>query len=387
MEADMPVRTGLQVLLSTQLPVLAGQCVGLVTNPTGVLPDLSSTLDALLAAGVQVTALFGPEHGVRASAPDGQPVASAHDGRTSLPVFSLYGQDKRPTAEMARNVDIFLYDIQDVGARFYTYIWTLSHVMESARDLGKRVVVLDRPNPLGGLRLEGALLDERYESLVGRWSIPLRYGLTIGELARWFNQRVGCDLIVVPMQGWQRHMWYDETGLPWVPPSPGMPTLEVATVYPGACLFEGTTMSEGRGTTMPFLWIGAPWIDGDIWARNLNQLGLPGVRFRPVAFTPTTSKHEGLECFGVQIHVTDRDSYLPVRTALHMLLTARRLAPVEFNWLPSSWEGFPPHVDLLAGGPTVREMLNANRSVADIEATWPVGLAAFRAETEGCCLY
>ena len=248
-------------------------------------------------------------------------------------------------------------------------------------------MVLDRPNPLGGLRLEGGVLDERYESLVGRWPIPLRYGLTIGELARWFNLRVGCDLTVVPMQGWQRHMWYDETGLPWVPPSPGMPSLDVATVYPGACLFEGTTMSEGRGTTMPFLWTGAPWIDGSLWARNLNQLGLPGVRFRAVAFTPTTSKHEGLECFGVQIHVTDRDAYQPVRTALHMLLTARRLAPVEFNWLPSSWEGRPPHVDLLAGGPTVREMLNAGCSVADIEATWPAGLAAFSAQTEQCCLY
>ena len=382
----MPVRTGLQDLLSSKLPILAGSRVGLVTNPTGVLPDLSPNVDALLAAGVQLTALFGPEHGVRASAPDGQAVASAHDGRTGLPVFSLYGPDKRPTAEMARNVDTFLYDIQDVGARFYTYVWTLARD-GGRQEMGKRVVLLDRPNPLGGLRMEGGLLDERYASLVGRWAIPLRYGLTIGELARWFNLRVGCDLTVVPLQGWQRHMWYDETGLPWVPPSPGMPTLEVATVYPGTCLFEGTTMSEGRGTTMPFLWIGAPWIDGDVWARNLNQLGLPGVRFRAIAFTPTTSKHEGLECFGVQIHITNRDSYLPVRTALHMLLTARRLARGEFNWLPSSWEGQPPHVELLAGGPTVREMLNADCSVADIEATWPAGLATFRAETEACCLY
>lgn len=383
----MPVLTGLQALLSSKLPALAGRRVGLITNPTGVLPDLSPNVDALLAAGVQITALFGPEHGVRASTADGQAVASGHDGRTGLPVFSLYGADKRPTTEMAENVDTFLYDIQDVGVRFYTYMWTLSHVMEAAKEMGKRVVVLDRPNPLGGLRMEGGLLDERYESLVGRWAIPLRYGLTIGELARWFNLRVGCNLTVVPMQGWQRHMWYDETGLPWVPPSPGMPTLDVATVYPGACLFEGTTMSEGRGTTMPFLWIGAPWIDGDVWARNLNRLGLPGVRFRAVAFTPTTSKHEDLECFGVQTHVTDRDSYSPVRTVLHMLLTARRLAPVEFNWLPSSWEGRPPHVDLLAGGPRVREMLSAGRSVADIEAAWPAGLAAFRTETEACCLY
>jgi uncharacterized protein YbbC (DUF1343 family) len=383
----MTVRTGLQVLLSGDLAALAGQRVGLVTNPTGVLPDFSSNVDVLLDAGVRITALFGPEHGVRASAPDGKPVASDHDGRTSLPVFSLYGTDKRPTAAMTGNVDTFLYDIQDVGARFYTYIWTLSHVMEAAKEMGKRVVVLDRPNPLGGLRMEGGLLDERFESLVGRWPIPLRYSLTIGELAKWFNLRVSCDLTVVPMEGWQRHMWYDETGLPWVPPSPGMPTIDVATVYPGACLFEGTTMSEGRGTTMPFLWTGAPWIDGDLWARNLNRLGLPGVRFRAVAFTPTTSKHEGLECFGVQTHVTDRDAYLPVRTALHMLLTARRLAPVEFNWLPSSWEGHPPHVDLLAGGPTVREMLNAGCTVADIEATWHAGLAAFTAQAEQCCLY
>lgn len=383
----MAIQTGLQVLLAQRLNLLTGRRVGLVTNPTGVLPDLTLNVDALLAAGVRVTALFGPEHGLRASAPDGQAVPSGRDPRTNLPVHSLYGPIKKPTPEMCADVDVFVYDIQDVGARFYTYIWTLSYVMEAAAELGKPVIVLDRPNPLGGLRMEGGLLDERYSSFVGRWPIPWRHGLTPGELARWFNQRTACDLTVVPLSGWQRYMWYDETGLPWVPPSPAMPTLNTAVVYPGTCLFEGTTMSEGRGTALPFEWIGAPWMDGEAWARHLNQLGLPGVRFRPVAFTPSASKHAGLECYGVQVHVLDRDSFLPVRTGLHMLATARRLAPAHFTWLPSSWEGRPPHIDLLSGGPGVREILSAGGSVAAIEATWPQGLAAFEAQRQASLLY
>ena len=383
----MMVQTGLQVLLQDQLHLLAGKRVGLVTNPTGVLPDLTLNLDALLSAGIRVTALFGPEHGLRASAPDGVAVPSGHDAATGLPVHSLYGPVKKPTAEMSAGVDVFVYDIQDVGARFYTYIWTLSYVMEAAAELGKQVLVLDRPAPLGGLVVEGGLLDERFASFVGRWAMPWRYALTPGEMARWFLRRAPCDLTVVPMRGWQRDMWYDETGLPWVPPSPGMPTLHTAVVYPGTCLFEGTNMSEGRGTSLPFEWIGAPWLDGERWARELNRLDLPGVRFRPVAFTPSASKHAGVECYGVQVHVLDRQSFLPVRTGLHMLETARRLGAGHFAWLPSSWEGRPPHLDLLAGGPLVRQRLDAGESVASIEAEWQQGLAAFEAERLESCLY
>jgi len=381
------IKTGLQNLLENHLDQLAGRRVGLVTNPTGVTPDLTLNLDALLAAGVRVTALFGPEHGLRASVADGVAVASGYDPKTGLPIHSLYGPVKRPTPAMAADLDVFLYDIQDVGARFYTYIWTLSYVMEAGAELGKPVIVLDRPNPIGGHRVEGGLLDERFTSFIGRWAIPWRYGLTIGELATWFNRRIGCDLSVIPMTGWRRTLWYDQTGLPWVPPSPAMPTLDTATVYPGTCLFEGTNLSEGRGTAKPFEWLGAPWMDGEAWASQLNAAGLPGVRFRSVAFTPSASKHAGSDCYGVQVHVLDREAFRPVRTGLSLLATARQLAPAHFAWLPSSWEGRPPHLDLLAGSDDVRTSLDAGHDVTALEQTWAAGLSQFEAERQSCFLY
>jgi uncharacterized protein YbbC (DUF1343 family) len=386
----MPVITGLQNLLTNQLHRLDGKRVGLVTNPTGVTSDLTLNLDALLAAGVRVTALFGPEHGIRASAADGVAVASSRDAKTGLPIHSLYGATQKPTAEMARDVDVFVYDIQDVGARFYTYIWTLSHVMEAAAQLGAAVMVLDRPNPLGGVHIEGGLLNPGYASLVGRWPIPWCYGLTIGELAGWFNRRVGCDLTVIPMLGWRRELWYDQTSLPWVPPSPGMPTLGTATVYPGTCLFEGTNLSEGRGTAMPFEWIGAPWLDSEAWSSLLNDLGLPGARFRPVAFQPTAGKYTGQECYGVQVHVLDRNAYRPVRTGLHLLSTARRIAAGRFGWLSHDWDGRPAqieHVDLLAGDSTVREAVDAGLPVSEVEERWAPGLQFFGADRRRHLLY
>jgi uncharacterized protein YbbC (DUF1343 family) len=291
---------------------------------------------------------------------------------------------------MAAGIDAFVYDIQDVGARFYTYIWTLSHIMEAAAEFGKSVVVLDRPNPLGGIQIEGGLLDERFSSLVGRWSLPWRYGLTIGELAGWFNRRTRCHLTVIPLLGWRRGMWYDQTGLPWVPPSPAMPSLDTATVYPGTCLFEGTNLSEGRGTSKPFEWVGAPWMDGELWAERLNGLGLPGARFRPVVFTPSAGKHADHECSGVQVHVVDRDLFRPVRTGLHLLLTARQLAPSHFAWLSHQWEGRPlrlEHVDLLAGASDVRETITAGLDVAELERRWQPGLSAFDGDRQTHLLY
>lgn len=386
----MPVTTGLENLLSCQADLLAGQKVGLVTNPTGVTADLSPNLDALVSAGVHVCALFGPEHGLRAGTADGVGVDSAQDARTGLPVHSLYGAAMRPTQEMAAGIDTFVYDIQDVGARFYTYIWTLSHVMEAAAEFGKSVVVLDRPNPLGGVEIEGGLLDERFGSLVGRWALPWRYGLTIGELAAWFNRRARCRLSVVPVAGWQRSMWYDQTGLPWVPPSPAMPSLDTAAVYPGTCLFEGTNLSEGRGTSKPFEWLGAPWMDGERWAERLNSLGLPGARFRPVVFTPSAGKHAGDECWGVQVHVIDRDRFRPVRTGLHLLQTARQLAPKHFAWLSHQWEGRPArleHVDLLAGAADVREAVTSGGDLSAMERAWQPGLSAFDRERRTHFLY
>jgi len=381
------VKTGLDVLLAEKLHLLRGRRVGLVTNPTGVTSDLESTVDALhRAQGVQLAALFGPEHGFRASAPDGVAVASDRDRRTGLPVHSLYGPTKKPTPEMLAGLDVLVFDLQDCGARFYTYTWTLLYCLEAAEN-GLSLLVLDRPNPIGGEAVEGPVLDRRFASFVGDWAIPIRHGMTLGELATLFNRTIGADLTVVRMQGWQRAMWFDDTGLPWVLPSPNLPTLEAATVYPGTCLVEGTTLSEGRGTGRPFEFVGAPWIDGDDLALALNALRLPGVRFRPVAFAPTTSKHSGSTCGGVQVHVLDRQAFRPVETGVYLLATIKRLYPGDFRWLPTSWEGQPPHIDLLAGTDRLRQALDAGVPVPDIVAEWQPGLAAFLQEREEVLLY
>jgi len=382
------VKTGLDVLLAEKLHLLRGRRVGLVTNPTGVTSDLQSTVDVLhRAAGVHLAALFGPEHGFSASAPDGVAVASERDRRTGLPVHSLYGPTKKPTPEMLAGLDVLVFDLQDCGARFYTYTWTLLYCLEAAAENGLPLLVLDRPNPIGGEAVEGPVLDRRFASFVGDWPIPIRHGMTLGELATLFNRSIGADLTVVRMQGWRRAMWFDETGLPWVLPSPNLPTLEAATVYPGTCLVEGTNLSEGRGTGRPFEFVGAPWIDGDDWALALNALRLPGVRFRPVTFAPTTSKHNGSTCGGVQVHVLDRQVFRPVETGVHLLATIKRLYPDDFRWLPTSWEGRPPHIDLLAGTDRLRQALDAGVPVPDIVAEWQPGLAAFLPEREAALLY
>ncbi|MGQ9768886.1 MAG: exo-beta-N-acetylmuramidase NamZ family protein, partial [Anaerolineae bacterium] len=283
----MKVRTGLEVLCDRRDP-LAGGRSGLITHPAAVLPDLTSSVDALLEAGVRLTALFGMEHGFASSAADGVAVGHGRDARTGLPVFSLYGATREPTAEMLAGVDVLLFDVQDVGVRFYTFISTLYYILRSARQHGVSVIVLDRPNPLNGLAIEGPSVAPGYGSFVGIAPIPIRHGMTIGELARYLNaeHHLGAELTVVEMQGWRRAMWFDETGLPWVPTSPAMPHLSTAIVYPGTCFIEGTNLSEGRGTALPFEVVGAPWLDGHALAHALNQLALPGVRFRPTQFEP-----------------------------------------------------------------------------------------------------
>jgi uncharacterized protein YbbC (DUF1343 family) len=384
----MMVKTGLDVLLAEKPHLLRGRRVGLVTNPTGVTGDLESTVDVLhRAAGVQLAALFGPEHGFRASAPDGVAVASDRDRRTGLPVHSLYGPTKKPTPQMLAGLDVLVFDLQDCGARFYTYTWTLRYCLEAAAEKRLPLLVLDRPNPIGGEAVEGPVLDRRFASFVGDWPIPIRHGLTLGELATLFNRTIGADLTVVRMQGWQRAMWFDDTGLPWVLPSPNLPTLAAATVYPGTCLVEGSNLSEGRGTSKPFEFVGAPWVDGDDLALALNTLRLPGVRFRPIAFAPTTSKHSGSTCGGVQVHVRDRQAFQAVATGVHILASIKRLYPGDFRWLPTSWEGQPPHIDLLAGTDRLRQALDAGVPVADIVAEWQPGLAAFLQERAEVLLY
>ena len=372
------VETGLARLVSEDGALLAGRRAGLVTHPAAVLPDLSSSLDALLGIGVHVTALFGPEHGFDGSVADGEAVGDARHRRTGLPVFSLYGANRGPTEDMLAGVDVLVFDVQDVGARFYTFISTLYHVLAAAGRQGRAVVVLDRPNPINGLAVEGPLVAPGLESFIGIVPMPIRHGMTVGELARYFNSEyhLGADLAVVAMRGWRRAMWFDATGLPWVPLSPGMPQLSTATVYPGMCFVEGTNLSEGRGTALPFEVAGAPWLDGDSLAQALNRLALPGVRFRPTHFVPSASKHAGLTCQGVQVHVTDREAFRPVETGLHVVAACRAQAPDRFEFLASSWEGLPLHFDLLTGNVAIREGLLAGVPVADLVLGWPAAAAA-----------
>lgn len=391
-EGVVRVRPGIEVLLAKHRQMLAGRRVGLITNPTGVLPDLTHDLDALIRAGVQVVAAFGPEHGVRGSLQAGVKQSGIEiDPDTGIPFYPLYGKDREQIAAAFRESgnDLILFDIQDVGTRFYTYIWTMSDSLEAAALAGIPVVVLDRPNPIGGVAVGGPVLEARFASFVGRYPIALRHGMTAGELARLFNDRFVPEatggrrarLDVIPMEGWRRSMYFDETGLPWVMPSPNMPTLETALVYPGQGLFEGTNLSEGRGTTRPFELIGAPFVKPLELAARLNALKLPGVRFRAAYFTPTFSKYQGQVVGGVQVHVTDRRQYRPVETALEMLATVRHLYPAQFEWRTSGSSGGRPRyfIDLLAGTDRVRSALDAGESPAAIAAAWQAQLEAFEA--------
>lgn len=346
------VRTGAERLART--PALAGGSrLGLITNPTGILPDLTPTVDALQAAGLRLTALFGPEHGLRGTAQAAGSEADGVDERTSLPVYDTHGRsgEELDRVVAASGVDTLVFDIADVGSRFYTYVWTMYDLLASAARLGLRFVVLDRPNPLGGLVTEGPVLDPAFASFVGRFPLPVRHGRTAGELAVLFGLDV--DLTVVEMEGWRREMTYAATGLPWVMPSVNMPTADTALVYPGTCLFEGTNFSEGRGTTRPFELIGAPYAD-ERFATRLRALDLPGVRFRETWFTPTFHKHAGVPVHGVQLHVHDPYAFRPVLTGVSMLHVARTLYPGDL-----SWSGPGRFLDQLWGSDTLSRCLDA----------------------------
>jgi len=375
------VKTGLDILVHEQTPPLANQGVGLVSMPAAVLPDLTLSLEALRSAGIKVTALFGPEHGFGGAALDGVYVGNVTDPRTGLPVYSLYGMIKEPTPEMLANVDAFIFDMQDVGVRFYTYLSTLFYILSSAGKLDKSVFVLDRPNPITGSRIEGAPIAPGFESFVGIVDIPMRHGMTFGELAHYMNAEYAlqADLHVIELQGWQREMWFDETALPWVPTSPAMPHLSTAILYPGMCLLEGTNLSLGRGTALPFELCGAPWLDGYALAKAMNRLQLPGVRFRATIFTPSASNHAGSECGGVQVHVTDRDSLCPVEMALHLIVIARSFSGNSWMW--------NPHFERLAGDTTLRSALEGGTSVTEITASWTESISQFVHQREKYLLY
>ena len=375
------VKTGLDILVHEQANLLANRRVGLISMPAAVLPDLTLSLDALRRPGIHVTALFGPEHGFGGAALDGAHVGNATDPPTGLPIYSLYGAINEPSAEMLANVDVLVFDMQDVGVRFYTYLSTLFHVLCGAGKADKPVFVLDRPNPITGSRVEGGPIAPGFESFVGIVDIPMRHGMTLGELARYINVEYGlnADLRVIKMDGWQREMWFDETALPWVPTSPAMPHLSTAILYPGMCLLEGTNLSLGRGTALPFEVCGAPWLDGYALAKALNELQLPGVRFRETVFTPSISNHAGSECRGVQVHVTDRESLRPVEMALHLIAIARCFSSDAWMW--------NPHFERLAGDGTLRSALEAGTSVAEILATWEESISEFVHQRETYLMY
>jgi uncharacterized protein YbbC (DUF1343 family) len=380
---------GIEVLLDDQKELIEGKRVGLITNPTGVDQELNSIVDLLHNdPEVELTALYGPEHGVRGSAQAGEYVEFYTDEKTGLPVYSLYGATKKPTPEMLENVDVLLFDIQDVGTRFYTYIYTMAYAMEAAKENDIPFIVLDRPNPLGGTEVEGPVLETPYKSFVGNYEIPLRHGMTVGELAKLFNEEfaIGADLTVVKMKGWKRDMYYDETGLQFVMPSPNMPTLDTALVYPGAALIEGTNVSEGRGTTKPFELIGAPFINADNLAQQLNSLNLKGVSFRAASFTPSISKHAGKLSHGIQIHITDRAEFEPVVTGLHIVKSIHDLYPEDFAFRAEDSRGIS-FFDQLIGNGWVRDAIEEGKSVEWIESQWKDELKDFKEVREDYLIY
>jgi uncharacterized protein YbbC (DUF1343 family) len=358
---------------------------GLLTHAAAVDQELRPAFEQLRSAGAPLSALFGPEHGVRGAAAAGEHVASGTDPATGLPVYSLYGETRRPTPEMLRGLDVIVADLQDVGTRFYTYAATLSQVMEAAAEREIPVLILDRANPVGGHIVEGPMLEPEYASFVGPHPTPIRHGLTLGELARLFHAEYGVGPAphVLPVRGWDgRERW--PLSRPWAPPSLNIPTPDAALLYPGVGLLEGTNLSEGRGTTKPFEWVGAPWIEPERWREALAALALPGVAFRPIDFVPTTSKHAGVACGGVQVHLRDRDAVRSVTVGAALLATARHLWPGEFAWLESGG-GFK--VDRLAGSDRLRRAIDAGAPLFELEAEWAADHARFAGPRERALLY
>jgi uncharacterized protein YbbC (DUF1343 family) len=377
------VKTGAEVLVEQRLGLLRGKRVGIICNQTSVFPDGTHLVDSLLKLGVHVTALFGPEHGVRGTSSAGESVADSADARTGLPLYSLYGKAFKPTSAMLQNVDVLLFDMQDAGARYYTYVFTMAKSMEAAEEFRKQFILLDRPNPINGESIEGPLLDTAFRSSVGMFPVPVRHGMTLGEIAKmivgekWLGKYSDVDLSVIPMEGWKRSMWYDETGLPWVAPSPNMKTLTTATVYPGTCLFEQTNVTEGRGTAKPFEILGAPWIDPKALTGKLNGKNLPGLQFEPVTFTPSSDpvaapnpKFNHRQCGGVFVHVTDRNVFEPLHSALTMINAIHEMYPDSLLF----GSGF----DRLAGDSTTRKELLRGTSAEEILARARGEIPSFR---------
>jgi uncharacterized protein YbbC (DUF1343 family) len=384
---------GLEKLLEESATRLKGARVGLICNQSSVNHELRHAADLFHEQqALRLTALFGPQHGIRGDLQDNM-IESAHafDRTTGIPIYSLYSETREPTEEMLKEVDILVFDMQDVGCRIYTFVYTLANCMRAAKKLGKRVVVCDRPNPINGEMMAGATLETEFASFVGQFPIPTRHGMTVCELARMFNEGFGidCELEAVPMDGWSREQWLDETDAPWVLPSPNMPTLDSATVFPGTVHVEGTQISEGRGTTKPFELIGAPYIFAEQYAAQLNRIGFPGVYFRACGFQPTFQKHAGVTCGGVQIHVTDRREFEPAIAGVATVKMAYDLYTEHFRWKEPPYEYVYDKnpFDVIAGTDKLRKAIERNDSLETIAASWADGLEKFGRERERFLLY
>ncbi len=387
------VELGLERLLEQGHPALRGARVGLICNQASVDHSYRHAADLIHEhPDIQLRALFGPQHGIRGDVQDNM-IETGHsiDRKTGLPVHSLYSETREPTDAMLQDIDVLLFDMQDVGCRIYTFVYTLANCMRAARRLGKKVVVCDRPNPINGVSMAGNILEPEYVSFVGQFPLPTRHGMTCGELGRMFNEhfQIGCDLEVIPMRGWKREYWHDDTDAPWVLPSPNMPTLDSATVFPGTVHFEGTQISEGRGTTRPFELIGAPYIDPDQYADKLNALGMPGVYFRSCVFQPTFQKHGGVSCGGVQIHVLDRNSFEPWLAGIAMAKLAHDMYPNDFRWKVPPYEYVYDKnpFDVISGTAKIREAFEKGTELEAIREWVEKPLKEFKELREAFLLY
>ena len=387
------VKLGLERLLEDATSILKGARVGLICNQASVNHHYRHAADLLHAhPEIDLQVLFGPQHGIRGDVQDNM-IETAHglDRNTGRRVYSLYSETREPTDEMLADIDTLIFDMQDVGCRIYTFVYTLANCMRAAKRLNKRVIVCDRPNPISGRYVSGNVLEPEFASFVGQYPIPTRHGMTVAELAKLFNEHfsIGCDLEVITMQGWERQYWLDETDAPWVLPSPNMPTLDSATVFPGTVHFEGTQVSEGRGTTRPFELIGAPYIDPDDYAAALNDLSLAGVFFRACVFQPTFQKHAGVSCGGVQIHVLDREVFEPVLAGVAMAKLAHDMYQESFRWKEPPYEYVYDKnpFDVIAGSDKTRKAFEQGLSLGEIESSWQSGLNEFRRLRENYLMY
>jgi uncharacterized protein YbbC (DUF1343 family) len=377
------ITLGVERLLSEKLDLLKGARVGLVCNQASVDHDFRHLADVFHEnSAINLTALFGPQHGIRGDVQDNMiETGHAMDRKTGVPIYSLYSETREPTEEMLRDVDILVFDLQDVGTRIYTFVYTLANCMRAAKKFGKKVIACDRPNPIGGSKVAGVVLDPAFASFVGQFPIATRHGMTVCELGRMFNEHfgIGCDLECVTMSGWARQLWYDETDAPWVLPSPNIPTADTTVVFPATVHLEGTQMSEGRGTTKPFEFAGAPYIDADDFATALADYEFPGVFFRACGFMPTFQKHANQACGGVQIHVTDRETFEPTIAGIAIVKTAFDMYGEQFRWKdpPYEYEYDRNPFDLIAGTSRVREAIERGDSLDAIRTSWVTPLDEF----------